>query len=146
MPLANDESAIRDLLEQRARATMVKNAEGSVSALAPDIVAYDIAPPLAQRGRAATDPDAARTWFATWDGPIGYDFSNLTIRTAGELAFCYGFLHMHGKRTDGERTDVWVRATFCLEKRSGAWQIVHEHTSVPMMMDGSGKAATDLKP
>jgi ketosteroid isomerase-like protein len=68
------------------------------------------------------------------------------IRTAGELTFCYGFLHMHGKRTNGERTDVWIRATFCLEKRAGGWQIVHEHTSVPMMMDGSGIAATDLKP
>ena len=45
MAMANDESAIRDLLEQRARATTAKNAEASVSARAPDIVAYDIAPP-----------------------------------------------------------------------------------------------------
>jgi ketosteroid isomerase-like protein len=28
----------------------------------------------------------------------------------------------------------------------GAWKIAHEHTSVPFYMDGSFRAAIDLKP
>jgi PhnB protein len=146
MLMSTDEAAIRTLLERRARATAAKDAGGSISALAPDVVSYDLAPPLARRGASAVDVNAARQWFATWDGPLGFDVTDLSIRTAGDLAFGYGFVHMHGQRTSGERTDLWFRATVCLEKRSGAWQIVHEHTSVPMTMDGSGKAATDLKP
>jgi ketosteroid isomerase-like protein len=114
MPHASDEAAVRGLLERRARSTTAKDAEGSVSARAQDIVAFDIAPPLAHRGEAATGPDAARKWLATWDGAIGYDFSALTIRTAGELAFCYGFLNI-GTRTNGERTA-------CGSARRSAWK------------------------
>ncbi|MGH7804122.1 MAG: nuclear transport factor 2 family protein [Candidatus Binatia bacterium] len=53
---------------------------------------------------------------------------------------------MHGARTDGTKTDIWVRATVGFEKIDGAWMIVHEHVSVPFYMDGSFKAAVDLTP
>jgi len=53
---------------------------------------------------------------------------------------------MTGTRTNGEETDVWVRQTLCLRRLEGAWKITHEHTSVPFYMDGSDKAALDLKP
>jgi PhnB protein len=33
-----------------------------------------------------------------------------------------------------------------LRQRRGAWRIVHAHESVPFLMDGSIKAAIDLKP
>jgi ketosteroid isomerase-like protein len=141
-----DEIAIRVLLDQRARATSSKDPAGSLAAFAPDVVTYDIAPPLVQRGAEATDPNALLQWFASWNGPIGLDLSDVTVHCAGDLAFCYGLLHMRGARADGEQTDIWVRSTVCLEKRGGTWKNVHEHTSVPLRMDGSGKAATDLKP
>ena len=50
------------------------------------------------------------------------------------------------ERTDDEKTDVWVRATFCCRKIDGKWKIVHEHQSVPFYMDGSYRAALDLTP
>jgi ketosteroid isomerase-like protein len=53
---------------------------------------------------------------------------------------------MSGTRTDGGETDVWVRQTLCLRRIGDAWKIAHEHTSVPFYMDGSNKAALDLKP
>jgi PhnB protein len=43
-------------------------------------------------------------------------------------------------------TDVWVRATDCCRKIDDKWKIVHEHQSVPFYMDGSYRAAVDLKP
>ena len=144
--MTTDEIAIRVLLDQRARATSSKDLAGSLAPFAPDVVKYDIAPPLAQRGAEANDPEALQEWFASWKGTIGLELTDVTVRCEGALAFCYGFLHMRGARTDGEHTDIWIRSTICLEKRNGAWKIVHEHTSVPLRMDGSGKAATDLKP
>jgi ketosteroid isomerase-like protein len=39
-----------------------------------------------------------------------------------------------------------VRVTVCFRKIAGKWKVVHEHVSVPFYMDGSFKAAVDLKP
>jgi PhnB protein len=33
-----------------------------------------------------------------------------------------------------------------LAKKDGGWKAMHEHLSVPFYMDGSKKAAVDLKP
>jgi PhnB protein len=54
---------------------------------------------------------------------------------------------MSGTKTDGEKVDMWLRATLCFRKIGGhQWKIVHEHESVPFYMDGSYKAAVDLTP
>lgn len=42
--------------------------------------------------------------------------------------------------------DFWIRLNLGLRKAGGAWKIIHEHESVPFLMDGSDKAALDLKP
>jgi ketosteroid isomerase-like protein len=42
--------------------------------------------------------------------------------------------------------DLWFRATLGFRKIDGKWTITHEHSSVPFYMDGSFKAAIDLKP
>jgi ketosteroid isomerase-like protein len=39
-----------------------------------------------------------------------------------------------------------MRSTIGLRKIEGKWLVTHEHTSVPNYMDGSDKAAIDLKP
>ena len=49
-------------------------------------------------------------------------------------------------KTDGERVDLWFRSTVGLRRTGGEWQITHEHDSTPFYMDGSDRAATDLKP
>jgi ketosteroid isomerase-like protein len=41
---------------------------------------------------------------------------------------------------------MWYRTTMCLQKASGQWRIVCDHSSVPFYMDGSYRAAVDLKP
>jgi ketosteroid isomerase-like protein len=48
--------------------------------------------------------------------------------------------------TDGQNVDLWFRATLGFRKIDGKWTITHEHSSVPFYMDGSFKAAIDLKP
>jgi SnoaL-like domain len=45
-----------------------------------------------------------------------------------------------------EKVDVWTRSTAVFRKEGGAWKVMHVHSSVPFYMDGSLKAAVDLKP
>jgi ketosteroid isomerase-like protein len=46
--MTNDEDAICDLLDDFARALYEKDAAGAIAPLAPDAVAFDLAPPLKQ--------------------------------------------------------------------------------------------------
>jgi ketosteroid isomerase-like protein len=142
----SDEAQSRKLIAERARLISAKDATAALQHYADDVVNFDLAPPLALRGPEATDPAKAQAWCDTWDGPIGLAFDQLEIRISGALSVAFGFLHLTGKRTDGSETDVWARLTLCLERRGGAWKIVHEHQSFPTRMDGSGTSASDLKP
>jgi PhnB protein len=85
-------------------------------------------------------------WFRTFRGPVGYEVHDLSITTGDDVAFCRSLNRISGTRTDGEETDVWVRATVGLRRIDGARTITHEHASVPFYMDGSYKAAVDLEP
>ena len=67
--------------------------------------------------------------------------------TAGEdVGFSRSLNRIAGTRADGAPTDLWMRATLCFRKIDGEWKVAHEHDSVPFYMDGSAKAALDLKP
>jgi ketosteroid isomerase-like protein len=63
-----------------------------------------------------------------------------------EVAFSHNLNLISGTRTNGEETDVWVRVTACYRKIDDKWMVAHEHISVPFYMDGTGRAAVDLKP
>jgi PhnB protein len=144
--IAPDEALIRNLLERRAAAIRAKDVAATLAPLAPEVVNYDLAPPLQYVGADAHNADGLRGWFDSWKGPIGYDLQDFRITAVEDLAYGYGLVHMRGTKTDGEQPDVWVRQTLCLRRIGGAWKIVHEHTSVPFYMDGSYKAAVDLTP
>ncbi len=72
--------------------------------------------------------------------------SDSTITVGDDVAFSHSLNRIYGKRTNGEQTDVWVRVTAYRRKINGKWLIMHERVSVPFYMDGSYKAAVDLKP
>jgi ketosteroid isomerase-like protein len=104
-----------------------------------------VGPPLLFRGANAYRKNWEE-WFATWEGPIGYEIRDLGITMGDDVAFSHSLNRIYGKRTNGEDTDVWVRVTDGFRKIDGKWLITHEHVSVPFYMDGSYKAAVDLKP
>ena len=53
---------------------------------------------------------------------------------------------MTGEKITGELMDIWVRTTIGLRKIDGEWKVIHEHSSVPLHMDGSARGAVDLVP
>jgi ketosteroid isomerase-like protein len=138
-----DEVSIRCVIDAWTQALHDKDAKGVSACLAHDPVVYSLAPPLV-----ATDDggQGLAEWFDTWSSPIGYDLADLEIAVSGDVAFAHGLAHMTGIKTDGEAPDLWFRCTLGLRERGGAWKIVHVHESVPFLMDGSFKAAVDLKP
>lgn len=140
------EEQIRDVVDAWADGTRARDSSRVLALYASDAVNFDIAPPLRLRGAEARDPKVLEDWFATWRGPIGVEHRDLQVTTSGALALVHGLMHLTGSRTTGEETDVWIRHTLGLLREGGAWRIVHEHTSVPMHMDGSSRAAIDLEP
>ena len=140
-----NDAQIRTRLDVWAKAVRDKDVEAVMFHYASDIQLFDLAPPLQYQGADACRKNWA-DWFFTFRGQVGYEIHRLSITSAGEVAFCRSFNRIHGMRTDGERTDVWVRATVGLCKRDGKWLIEHEHYSVPFYMHPPYKAALDLKP
>lgn len=121
-----------------------KDIEKLMAYYAPDVVVFDILPPLQFVGTAHYRQNWAE-WFASWQGPIGYEMRDVTIAAGDEVAFSRSLTHISGTRTDGEKTDVWVRVTICFRKIDGRWKAAHEHISVPFDME-TFKASVDLKP
>ncbi len=142
---ASTEDQVRAVLREWTDAISAKDAGRATALYADDVVAYDLAPPLEHRG-AGTIRKGLEEWFPTWTSRIGYETRDLAVLASGDLAICRSLNHMTGKRTSGETSDLWFRATVCLRRIGGAWKIVHEHSSVPFLMDGSDKAALDLAP
>ena len=138
-----EDVAIRCVIDAWTQALHDKDVKAEAACVAADLVVYSLAPPLVSPQDGGNDLQA---WFDTWSGPIGYVLSDLVLATAGDVAFAHGLAHMTGTKTDGETPDLWFRVTLGLRRNQGAWKIVHVHESVPFLMDGSFKAALDLKP
>jgi uncharacterized protein (TIGR02246 family) len=142
---ATEEAQIRNRLDGWAKAVRAKDVEGVMSNYTPDNLLFDLPAPLQYRGADACRRNWAE-WFQTFRGPVGYEIGELRITSSADVAFCHSLNHISGPRTDGEHTDVWVRATVGLRKLNGTWLITHEHYSVPFYMEPPYKASLDLKP
>jgi ketosteroid isomerase-like protein len=137
------EAEIRALVDHWANAIRAKDVDGVMAHYAADSVTFDLAPPLMSTG---ADAPGLRAWFATWRGGLGYEIRDLTIFADADAAFCHSLNRLSGTKTDGEKNDIWFRLTLGFRNVGGAWKIAHQHESVPFYMDGSYRAAVDLKP
>ena len=141
-----DEVEIRALVEERAAAMREKNAARAVATLTADIVAFELAPPLALRPEAARDEAALAAWLSGWEGPVGIEMRDLHIEADGNVGWCRSLNRLHGTLKDGRQVDLWMRSTLTIRREAGAWKISHGHSSVPFLMDGTYRAALDLSP
>ena len=136
------EKQVKLAIEARNAALGAKDVAGVMASGYAGFVAYTLAPPL----KSTAGKAGLAGWFDTWDGPIGLTTRDLKITAGDDVAFASCLVHMTGRKTDGEDVDLWHRQTFGLKRVRGAWKILHEHSSTPFYMDGSVKAAVDLKP
>jgi ketosteroid isomerase-like protein len=144
--MPGSEAQIRAIIDERIAALRERDAGRLAGVYATEIVKFDLAPPLQDTGPVVTEPAYWRPWLESWAGPITLDVTELDIATGSGVAFCHSLNRLRGTKTDGGHEDLWFRATLGLRKTGDGWKITHEHNSTPFYMDGSGRAATDLRP
>ena len=140
------EAEIRALIEERAAAIRAKDAARAVATLAPDVVAFELAPPLSLGPDQARDQAGLEAWLGGWEGPVGIEIRDLEVAVSGDVGWSRSLNRLHGTMRGGRSVDMWMRSTLGFRKVEGAWKIAHGHSSIPFRMDGSFRAATDLKP
>ena len=138
------EALIRQRIEELATALRAKDIDGVMSLFAPDLVSFDIVPPLRYVGA----DNKRRAWqeaFAMYTGPFDYELHDLNVTTDGELAFVHSLNHVTATLASGHVTDMWLRWTACFRRIDGIWLVVHDHVSVPADLE-HGQAALNLTP
>ncbi len=141
----NDETQIQAIIEDYAEGLRNKEVERCVEHYTDDVVQFNLAPPLEYRGKETVRKNLSE-WFNTFSGPIEIDIQNLEISAGTDTAFAYSFNRIGGTKKTGPSKEHWVRVTLGFQNTGGKWLVNHEHISVPFYMDGSFKAAVDLKP
>ena len=138
------ETIIRQRVDGWTKAIRAKDLDGTISLYAPDIVSFDIVPPL----RYAGADNKRRAWqeaFAAHTGPLTYEVQALNVTAHSELGFAQSLNHVNGTLASGHRSDLWLRWTACFRRIDGVWLVVHDHASVPANLE-SGQAALNIKP
>lgn len=142
--IAIEEARIRRLFDEWTNAVREKNIETLMCYYAPDIVAYDLIPPMQFKGIDAYR-NAWQTGFDCMTGDVEFETRDVHLSVGEDIAFCHRLVRMAGTSKDGENFGCWMRWTTGLNKINGSWRITHEHISVPFDME-TDKALMDLKP
>jgi uncharacterized protein (TIGR02246 family) len=141
---AIDEADIRRRIDKLAEAIRAMDLEGVMSIYAPDIVSFDIEPPLQHVGVQAK----RKNWvgaFAIFQRPLGYEIRDLTITVGDDVAFAHSLNRISGTLKNGNTTDHWLRSTTCFRKIDGNWLVAHDQVSVPIDLE-AGRALLNLEP
>lgn len=120
----SDESDVRTLIEDWAKAIGNRNRAGILAHHAEDVLMFDL--PGTFKGLKAYD----KTWdffFANPSGPISFVPSDIAVIANSEIGFASRLIHCEGTSAG----PVDLRLTTGLRKIGGQWTIVHEHHSVP---------------
>jgi len=143
-PHASDEAHIRQRIGQLREALRAMDLDGVMSIYAPDIVSYDIVPPLQHVGAEAKKKNWADA-FAMYQRPLEYEIRDLTITIGDDVAFGHSLNRINGTLKNGNRAGFWLRWTACFRKIDGNWLIAHDQVSVPLDFE-SGRALLNLAP
>ena len=124
------ETVVRTLIEDWAAAVRAKDFAGILRHHSPEILMFDVPPPLQSKGLDAY----RRTWdlFFSWThDPVVFDIVEMTVTCDADVAFVAAMMRCSGKETSGEDIDLDFRLTVGLRRIDGQWMVVHEHHSIP---------------
>ncbi|HYL69963.1 MAG TPA: nuclear transport factor 2 family protein [Candidatus Dormibacteraeota bacterium] len=127
---ATDEAAIRTLVEAWMRAVRARDLPGILAHHSPDMVMFDLPPPLEAHG---LEP-YGRTWdafFAWADQPVVFRSTQMQITAGSDVAFVWAMMRCAGTEPSGEHIELDFRLTIGLRKIAGQWTVTHEHHSIP---------------
>ena len=138
------EASIRDLVDSLAQGIRDKDVDRVMSVFTPDVVSFDLGPPLRHGG----GEEFRKRWLELFEavpGAIEYEIHDLRITTGEAVAFSYSLNRTGWTSPNGGKSSRWIRWTACYRRMNGRWLIVHEQVSVPVDVR-SGQAALDLTP
>jgi uncharacterized protein (TIGR02246 family) len=125
------EAEVRALIENWANAVRNQDLAGAVARHAPDVLLFDVPPPLQSRGGKAYEA----SWKGFFDGWIAdggtFELNELSVTAGNDLAFSHALIECGNTRSSGRREGLVARLTVCLRKLDGEWTVVHEHHSTP---------------
>lgn len=131
MPQSTDETQIRALVENWAKAVRAKDMNSVLAHHADDIVMFDAPMPLQTQGM----EEYRKTWelfFANSPGgPGSFDVTELQISASETVAYCHAILKIF---------DSEARLTIGMRKENKKWLIAHEHHSYPIQLESDNKA------
>jgi ketosteroid isomerase-like protein len=141
---ATDEADIRQRIDKLFEEIRTMHLEGVISIYAPDIVSFDIVPPLQHGGAEAKRKNCVDA-LAMYQHPLGYEIRDLTITVGDDVAFGHSLNRISGTLKNGNWTHFWIRSTTCFRKIDGNCLIAHDQVSVPLDLESS-RTLLNLKP
>ncbi|MBD2259370.1 SgcJ/EcaC family oxidoreductase [Pseudanabaena sp. FACHB-2040] len=130
--ITRDEAQIRQLITEQASAICAKNLDQIMAPYSPDVVLFDVKPPLQLKGVTALR-QMWETCLPCMPNASGTETQDLSITISGDLALAHWISHFTGIDADHPAAQMRFRITVGYQKHEGHWQIVHEHCSVPLM-------------
>jgi ketosteroid isomerase-like protein len=122
--------AVRAVIEAWAKATRENRMDDILKNHAPELVIFDVLPPFRY--------DSAASYRASWgdwqpqsQDAAQFDLENVVVHSSDELSTAHCLIRCGGTLADGRSFQDLVRATFCLRKRAGSWEVFHQHISKP---------------
>ncbi len=127
---ATDEAKIRTLIEDWARAVRSKNLDGILADHSPEMLMFDVPPPMQSKGIEAY----RNTWdvFFPWYQDSGvFNIEEMDVTAGDDVAFVTALMRCAGTEANGEKVELQFRLTIGLCKLNGRWTVMHEHHSIP---------------
>jgi ketosteroid isomerase-like protein len=138
------EAQLRELMADQASAICAKNVDRIMAHYDRDVVFYDCKTPFQTVGAEAF----RRIWemcLPYFPDSFGIETRDVRIFLSGDLAFSHCLFRFTGMDKDHPAMQTWLRSTVGYRKSQSGWQIVHEHCSVPFILDTS-QALFTLEP
>ncbi len=140
---ARDEVDIRERVDTLVESVRTMDLDGIKTMFAPNLVSFDIEPPLRHLGAEAKWNNWIKV-FTVYQA-IDYEIRDLTVQVSGDLAVVYAVNHISGTLQSGDKNDYWLRWTAVFRKIDGTWLITHDQVSVPTDF-ATGRSKLDLQP
>jgi uncharacterized protein (TIGR02246 family) len=126
----DEAAAIRKLVEDWARAVRRRDLDGILRHHAPNMLMFDVPPPLQSKGLRAY----RKTWdlFFSWArDPAVFDIVEMHVTAGADVGFATALMRCAGTEANGVDVELDFRLTIGLRKMDGRWTITHEHHSIP---------------
>lgn len=133
------DAPIRQVLAGYQAAVLAKDADAFVALYADDVLIYELWGNWTHD--IASWREMAKGWFAfLGDGTCRVEADDVRITASGDMALLTAFLTYRGFDAAGaEQRSLDNRLSWVLRQHGGRWQVLHEHTSVPIAHeDGKG--------